>query len=280
MKRTILTVLSLCLFAQLVWGAVPQTLSYQGVLRDADGDLVADANYSLTFQLYAAPTGGTALWTETQSVATSKGIFNAILGSTTSLSSVSFSQQLYLGIAVDGESEMSPRVQFTSSPYSLATSLPKVAIMRDVKENIGDGGGGNSAGDFVNGAWRTRELNVLDDYDGMGIQLVSNQFSLPAGTYEIEAFCPAASVDSHQSRLRNITDGETTLLGTNERCGGGTTIQTWSKIMGRFSIASQKDYEIQHQCQTTRLIYGLGYYHGALWSEEEVYTLVKITKLR
>ena len=55
----------------------------EGVLTDASGTVVADGNYNLTFKLYEAATGGSAIWTETQTVAVSNGVFAAILGSVT-----------------------------------------------------------------------------------------------------------------------------------------------------------------------------------------------------
>lgn len=74
MNRTILlTALSLVLAAQIAWGQIPQTISYQGVLTDAAGKIVTDGNYSITFKFYDVATGGSALWSEAQSVSVSKG---------------------------------------------------------------------------------------------------------------------------------------------------------------------------------------------------------------
>ena len=60
---------------------IPQTISYQGVLTDTDGTIVPDSDYSIAFTLYDALNGGTNLWTETQTVTVSGGLFNVILGS-------------------------------------------------------------------------------------------------------------------------------------------------------------------------------------------------------
>ncbi len=38
--------------AQVAWGQIPPTLSYQGVLTDTDGAAVADGAYSLTNLIY------------------------------------------------------------------------------------------------------------------------------------------------------------------------------------------------------------------------------------
>ncbi len=45
------SMLLLILSGQYVWGKIPQTMSYQGVLTNAKGTLVADGHYTLTFKL-------------------------------------------------------------------------------------------------------------------------------------------------------------------------------------------------------------------------------------
>jgi hypothetical protein len=81
MKRILfLSALLFVLAVQVSLEQIPQTISYQGVLTDANGKAVPDGDYSLTFKLYDV-TGGVELWSETQSVEVKKGIFNVILGS-------------------------------------------------------------------------------------------------------------------------------------------------------------------------------------------------------
>lgn len=100
---------------------IPRIMSYQGVLADASGSAVSDGNYSITFRLYTAESGGSPIWEETQTVAVKKGIFEAKLGSYTPLD-LSFSQRYYLGISVEGGAELAPRTQLCSAPYSLTSS--------------------------------------------------------------------------------------------------------------------------------------------------------------
>jgi hypothetical protein len=97
---------------------VPQTMNYQGLLTDASGSPVADGNYSLTFRIYDAASGGTQLWTESQSsVAVSGGLFKARLGSVTPLT-VDFDDAYWLEIQVGAESPQVPRIELTSTPYT------------------------------------------------------------------------------------------------------------------------------------------------------------------
>ncbi len=97
---------------------IPQTLNYQGVLTDAGGSAVPDGYYSITFRLYDVPSGGTAPWTETNMVQVSKGIFSVVLGTLEQLN-LPFDTDYYLGMSVEGEAELSPRVVLTSSAYAL-----------------------------------------------------------------------------------------------------------------------------------------------------------------
>lgn len=125
MKRPIVfTVLFLIFIISLVFSQIPQTISYQGVLSDANGDPVADGSYNLGFKLYYSSIGGTALWSENQTVTATNGLFNVILGSVHPLNLL-FDKTYWLGISINQGSELSPRIQLTSSAYSLnARTVP------------------------------------------------------------------------------------------------------------------------------------------------------------
>ncbi|MBT8401153.1 MAG: hypothetical protein KJO98_11800, partial [Rhodothermia bacterium] len=63
----------------------------------------------------------TALWTESHSsVVVTDGLFDVKLGSITPFASDLFAgDSRFLGVTIEGESEMTPRLQFTSAPFSL-----------------------------------------------------------------------------------------------------------------------------------------------------------------
>ncbi len=98
------------------------TISYQGHLTDADGETIDDT-LPMEFRLYADPKDGDALWTEertgTNAVPVKKGLFKVMLGSVEPLSMEVVSQELWLGISVDGDSEMTPREQVGRVPSLL-----------------------------------------------------------------------------------------------------------------------------------------------------------------
>lgn len=96
--------------------AANTSINYQGKLYTSSGSAVANATYSIQFKLYTAATGGAAIWSETQSVQTTGGLFTALLGSVTPFTNVDWNQPLYLGITVESDSEMSPRHTIGSVP--------------------------------------------------------------------------------------------------------------------------------------------------------------------
>jgi len=95
-------------------------INFQGKLVNPNGTNVTDGSYSIVFSIYNVASAGSAIWTETQSVTTTNGIFQVNLGSVTSLpGSVDFNtDNIYLGIKVGADAEMTPRVQFTSVPQA------------------------------------------------------------------------------------------------------------------------------------------------------------------
>jgi len=120
MKRFLFLVISFgLLVVQLFGQAIPREISYQGVLNDAAGYTVADGVYSITFRLYSEASGGTALWSEQQSVTVEKGLFSVYLGSVNPLSAVPFDQVCFLGMTIGTGSELLPRTKLTPAPYSL-----------------------------------------------------------------------------------------------------------------------------------------------------------------
>jgi len=125
--RQLVIVATLVLIAQLALAATPETMSYQGVLRDASGTPVPDATYSITFRLYDVATGGTELWTESQSLATSGGVFDAILGSVVPLS-LAFNDEYWLGVQVESDPELAPRTELTSAPYALRAKYGELTL--------------------------------------------------------------------------------------------------------------------------------------------------------
>lgn len=103
--------------------AVPNTMSYQGLLTDGAGAPVPDGTYDLTFKLYFFATGPGWQWQETQSaVPVTGGVFSVQLGSVNPLT-LAFDRPLFLGVSIGTDPELSPRTPLSSSPYALGVRL-------------------------------------------------------------------------------------------------------------------------------------------------------------
>lgn len=120
---------------------------------------------------------------------------------------------------------------------------------------------GTAGGTATSGAWRTRTLNTSKVNTISGASLASNQITLPAGTYYLEASAPAVVSDSHQARLYNVTDSVELVLGTSEFNVNTDASQTTSLVVGQFTLTAAKVLELQHQVQTTRASNGFGVAH-------------------
>ncbi|MCI0329607.1 MAG: hypothetical protein L0196_01445, partial [candidate division Zixibacteria bacterium] len=107
------------LLCSTIFAAVPQLINFQGILRDGNGNPVANGSYSVIFTIYDAASGGTNLWTETQSVTTTSGLFSTLLGSVSPIpASVFNDSSRYLGVQVGADPEMTPRQKLSSVGYS------------------------------------------------------------------------------------------------------------------------------------------------------------------
>ena len=138
--------------------ATPPMINFQGLLLDSAGAPVADGSHSTTFTLYNRPVGGTVLWTETQSVTTSAGLFSTLLGVTTPISVFVFGDTAcWLGVSVAPDPELSPRQKLVSVGYSQRVASVDGAEGGTIngKVSIGPGHTNTGAYAFVAGASNT-----------------------------------------------------------------------------------------------------------------------------
>ncbi len=130
MKKALFFVfLTVVLFAQ-----VPDQISFQGRLTTPAGDPVSDGAHSVRFRLYTVETGGTHVWSETQTIITRTGLFNAMLGTETPLDVEDFSDNLYLGISYEGGVELTPRYALGTSPYAFVAQKANSISWDDIDD--------------------------------------------------------------------------------------------------------------------------------------------------
>jgi hypothetical protein len=153
----------------------------------------------------------------------------------------------------------------------LMTGRIPLLHVRDEKAN------GTAGGTFNAGDWRTRDLNTSVTNEITGASLSSNQITLPAGAYFIDAQAPARGVGAHVAKLRNVTDGSDVIIGRVQEAGAGDSTATDSMVRGRFTIATQKVFELQHRSEGSAATSGFGD-EGNL-GVTEVYSDVMIWKV-
>jgi hypothetical protein len=131
--------------------ATSSLMSYQGRVTDAAGVLIGNTspvNRSVEFRLYAASSGGTALYAETQTVTISGGEFGVLIGmgagitgspgpgspantpykTLSDIINSSTYGSLYLGVTVDdgtaaADPEIAPRQQMVSGAFALRSKV-------------------------------------------------------------------------------------------------------------------------------------------------------------
>ena len=118
MKKLIAAIAMTYLAAAPAYAAAPPYIPIQGYLTNDTG-VPIDMDVTMVFSLYTVDVGGTAIWTETQSVLVETGIFVAYLGDVTAVDLTDFrdNDNLWLGIAVGSDAEME-RIFLGSTPFT------------------------------------------------------------------------------------------------------------------------------------------------------------------
>ena len=111
-----------------VFSQIPRTISYQGLLVSPSGIPISNAIHVLRISLYDAVGSAIPTFSESIPTLTKNGLFSVIIGEKNPIpQSVDFSSQYWLGVAVDGDAEMSPRTALTSVPYALHAEVAERA---------------------------------------------------------------------------------------------------------------------------------------------------------
>ncbi len=156
------------------FAAIPETMNYQGYLTDSGG-VAVDVPVNITFRIYGDETGGTALWTETQSVSVNNGIYNVQLGSVSTLTSLTFDVPYWLGVEVETDGEMNPRLPFDSVPFAVISAVSEFATSVAVGSvNDSSIAGPISASKIEQGSGSTLNADFLDGQDSVDFANVSH----------------------------------------------------------------------------------------------------------
>ena len=149
-----------------------------------------------------------------------------------------------------------------------ATAGPTIAIFNETQANGTDGGTATS-GSFIK-----RTLNTTVTNGITGCSIAASVITLPAGTYTVQAYAPFIQVNGAQLKLRNTTDSTDAIVGTSVKIN--TTAGGLPQLMGAFTIAGNKNFELQYRVNATKTTDGLG---GAeFFGVGEIFASIIITK--
>jgi hypothetical protein len=181
-RTLLLSIFCLSLFIFSATAQQTKKISLQGFLKDANGKAVADGDQSLTFKIYTVASGGTAIWSEDQTLKVFGGVYSAQLGSITNIASLAWDVPYYVGVTIQG-TELTPRTELTYAPYSFGTNKAQEVVcsgaVGDVKYSI------LAPDDFVkvNGScWVPMDGRSLAPTDKLRLAVTGGLTQIPDGS--------------------------------------------------------------------------------------------------
>jgi hypothetical protein len=240
----------------------PDLITYQGRVLTSGGSPVADGPHTFEFDIFTVSSGGTPLWSESDIVTTSEGLFTQILGLSTALPTSLFTAnaQLWLEVTFEGEAQL-PRTQLTSSGNALAVNTVAGAtggtvmgemVVRGAGANdvlvlgVDDPNialelrsgtfGGSPFIDFANDATEDSDARIQLNGD-KGLQIyVDTSLTIPVGRVGIGTSDPGTQPGLENVRLE-IADTDGLLSDVALRVAGpsGSAAQDFAKSRGTLS---------------------------------------------
>ena len=154
---------------------------------------------------------------------------------------------------------------------SVGAAAQTIAIFNETQAS-GTQGGTSVAATFTK---RTLNTTVINN---IGATLTASVIALTAGTYEVFAMSPHLVPNSMVIRLRNTTDGTTTVAGVNNYTAASGNGGGYAQLDGVFTITATKNFEVQYYVSNAQAGNGLGVAVGAA-GVSEIYTQITIRKV-
>ena len=116
--------------------SVPRSMTYQGVLKDSNGEAVTDSVYNVTFRIFNVTSGGMSLWNESLPCTTSAGVFFTAFNDV----NLPFDEDYWLELEVGGEI-LNPRQKMSMVGYAARADTADYAFATSAGGNgwIDDG---------------------------------------------------------------------------------------------------------------------------------------------
>ena len=135
---------------------------------------------------------------------------------------------------------------------------------------------GSNGGAGTTGSWQTIPLNTTDVDSASISTLLSNQVSLPAGTYIVSGSEPFLDVNAGQTRVYDVTDSTILAVGSTSNSPASSSTTSISVVNGEFTIAATKTIAYQYQIMTHTSTADLGTANGF---GNEVYGVITFIKV-
>ncbi len=233
-------------------GLTPQ-FSYQGRLTDASGKPL-NGTFSMTFKLFDASEGGTEIYSETESVSVTDGLFDAIIGPADAIgagvNSEDLAQPLWLEVTInDGTytETLTPRQRLYGAPYAftlmagsvisgeLDTTLAGPTVDSIVTiQNVYDGDVSNPAlpALIVRGETAVELSDPNTATSGIG-RIISNPDDALSdiGIYSQDDIYLQMDTDDSGTGVVNFVDGTGSIVCTINEAGGLSCIGSKSAVV-------------------------------------------------
>jgi len=177
---------------------------------------------------------------------------------------------------IDPQSGTSLEIGSSGDTISKGTGVvSRLGVFESQLLHVRDEKDANTNGGTSSVGVNTRTLNTVKTNEITGASLSSNQITLPAGTYYIEASAPLYRVYRCHAYLYNVTDSSNTIVGQARFVtNNSTNSDDLVNVNGRFTISAQKVFELrQYTSQSGGSTSGLGITNSQTTS---VYADVKI----
>ncbi len=161
-------------------GCMGPQFTYQGVLTDASGNPVS-GTVNITYRIFNAVTGGTALHSESESVTLADGRFDSVVGPTGvagGLSPKDLAQPLWIELQIGNGTiteTLTPRQRLYGAPYAF-TLMPGTVISSTMNETL-HGAGGIEA---IVSVYNMETADPIPALQVVGNTVLSSPGSIPA----------------------------------------------------------------------------------------------------
>lgn len=158
--------------------------------------------------------------------------------------------------------------------WAAAPSPSRSFFMATAEFTSGTNGGSTSSNSQM-----TRTINTVNSNTITGASLSSNQITLPAGTYVVQAAAVSYKSYGNKLYLYNTSDSSITIGGQVNRNDAAAVSQTPTMLYGIFTISAQKTFELRHWIEVGSTNDGQGYAASNSTSGKEVYLGILIEKI-